>query len=88
MTEPEAVPVLTQIVDEERAPPAVDGAALEALARHLERAVLERLAAETDRIAARAIDGMRGELRVAVTQTVREALAASLAHALAHPRRD
>ena len=41
----EDVPVLTEIVEDESGQrrPAVDGPALEALARELERAVLERL---------------------------------------------
>src|SRR5512134_3668500 len=41
------VPVLTEVVNDERTPRrAMDGAALEALARELERAVLERLGPE------------------------------------------
>lgn len=83
------VPVLTQIVDDERdaPPPAVDAAALEALARELERAVLERLGPEIDRAVGQAFDAVRAELTVSVTQMVREAVAASVAHALALPKR-
>lgn len=83
------VPVLTEIVDE-AAPaqgPAVSDAALEALARELERAVLSRLAPEIDRVIEQALKGARAELTVSVAQIVREALAASVAHALA-PKRD
>jgi hypothetical protein len=83
------VPVLTEIVDE-AAPaqsPAVSDAALEALARDLERAVLARLAPEIDRVIEQALKGVRAELTVSVTQIVREALAASVAHAAA-PKRD
>jgi hypothetical protein len=73
------VPVLTQVVEElpppSAPPPAVitAGAALEALARDIEQAVLARLAPEIERV---------------VSQTVREAVAASLAQALGEPRRD
>jgi AcrR family transcriptional regulator len=90
------VPVLTEIVDE-HAPrrPAVDAEALEALARELERAVLERLGPEVDRVIeeklartltsvlGQSVDGMRSELTRNVTQMVREAVAASVARALA-----
>jgi len=92
------VPVLTEIVlDEAPARRAVDAAALEALARELERAVLVRLAAEVDRVIeerlartlsqvlGQALEGVRAELTVSVTQMVREAVAASVAHALAVP---
>ena len=92
------VPVLTEIVSEaRRARPAVDAATLEALARELERAVLARLAPEVDRVIeeklartlsqvmGQALDGVRAELTVTVTQMVREAVAASVAHALALP---
>ncbi|MBV8033117.1 MAG: hypothetical protein JO035_16515 [Betaproteobacteria bacterium] len=91
------VPVLTEIVDDERQPrpAAVDAEALEALARELERAVLERLGPEVDRIIeeklartltsvlGQSMDGMRAELTRNVTQMVREAVAASVARALA-----
>lgn len=91
------VPVLTEIVDEERGTrrPAVDAEALEALARELERAVLERLGPEVDRVIeeklartlttvlGQSVDGMRTELTQNVTQMVREAVAASVARALA-----
>src|SRR5437588_5933215 len=47
----EDVPVLTEMVEDEgQRRPAVDGPALEALARELERAVLERLGPEVDRV--------------------------------------
>jgi hypothetical protein len=93
------VPVLTEIVDEASAqqPSAVSAAALEALARELERAVLSRLGPEVDRVIderlartlsgvlGQALEGVRAELTVSVTQMVREAVAASVAHALAVP---
>jgi hypothetical protein len=98
MSEAPKVPVLTEIVADERpARRAVDAAALEALARELERAVLVRLSAEVDRVIeerlartlstvlGQALDGVRAELTVTVTQMVREAVAASVAHALATP---
>lgn len=98
MSDEENPPVLTEIVDDARAPRrAVDAAALEALARALERAVLERLGPEIDRVIqekltrtlnhvlGQALDGVRAELTVSVTQMVREAVAASVAHALALP---
>jgi hypothetical protein len=71
------VPVLTQVVEELAPPPAAtapeSGAALEAMARAIEQAVLARLAPEIERV---------------VAQTVREAVAASLAQALGEPRRE
>ena len=69
------VPVLTQIVDDEgeRRAPAVDGAALEALARQLERAVLERLGPEIQRVTAQALESVRAELTLSVTQTIETA---------------
>src|SRR5436190_35560 len=92
------VPVLTEVVAEvRRARPAVDAATLEALARELERAVLARLGPEVDRVIeerlartlslvlGQALDGVRSELTAGVTQMVREAVAASVAHALALP---
>ncbi len=95
------VPVLTEIVNDSRAPRrAVDAAALEALARELERAVLERLGPEVDRVIeeklartlslvlGQALDGVRAELTAGVTQMVREAVAASVARALALPDQD
>lgn len=102
-TEPgaEDVPVLTEVVNDERAPRlAVDGPALEALARELERAVLERLGPEVDRlieerlartlssVLGQELEGVRTELTVSVTQMVREAVAASVARALATPKSD
>ncbi len=90
------VPVLTEVVDDEaRRRPAVDAQALEALARELERAVLERIGPEVERVIeeklARALsglvgksaNGMRTELAKNVTQMVREAVATSVARALA-----
>src|SRR4051812_10047756 len=91
------VPVLTEVVDEERSQrrPAVTPEALEALAQELERAVLERLGPEVDRIIeeklartltsvlGQSMEGMRPELTRNVTQLVREAVAASVARALA-----
>ena len=83
------LPVLTEIVNDERAPrPAVDAAALEALARELERAVLARVAPELERIVGQALEGAHAELKKSVTQMVREAVAASVAHALALPKQD
>ena len=83
------LPVLTEIVDDERAPRrAVDAAALEALARELERAVLARVAPELERIVSQALEGAHAELKNSVTQMVREAVAASVAHALALPKQD
>jgi hypothetical protein len=79
MTEAPRVPVLTEIVADERsARPAVDPVALEALARELERAVLSRLAPELERVIAQALDGARSQLMVSVTRIVREAVAASI----------
>jgi hypothetical protein len=98
--DPEAesdVPVLTEVVDDERARrrTEVDAAALEALAVELERAVLERLGPEVDRVIeeklartlsgmlGQSVDGMRTELTQSVSQMVREAVHASVASALA-----
>ncbi|HEU4351796.1 MAG TPA: hypothetical protein VFR66_07945 [Burkholderiales bacterium] len=88
------VPVLTDVVAEKslsRRP--VDDAALDALARSLERAVLERLGPEIDRIIeerahalntalGEAVVEVRAEIALSVQQTVREAVAASVALAL------
>ena len=89
------VPVLTEVLDEDRARAvAFDAAALEALARELERAVLARLGPEVDRVIeerlartlsavlGQAMEGVRTELTAGVTQMVREAVAASVAQAL------
>ncbi len=95
--EPPDVPVLTEVVDDERTRrrTEVDAAALEALALELERAVLERLGPEVDRVIeeklanslasmlGQSVDGMRSELTQSVTQMVREAVHASVARALA-----
>src|SRR3954462_1939182 len=96
MAEPDGkVPVLTEVVTEVRRPRApMDAQALEALARELERAVLARLAPEVDRVIeeklartlsavlGQALEGVRTELTMSMTQMVREAVAASVAHAL------
>jgi len=92
------VPVLTEVVSDERAPRRmVDPAALEALARELERAVLERLGPEVHRVIeekiahklnvvlGQALDSVRADLTISVIQMVREAVAASVAHALSKP---
>jgi hypothetical protein len=94
------VPVLTEVVNDERTPRrAMDGAALEALARELERAVLERLGPEVHRVIeekiahklntvlGQALDSVRADLTISVIQLVREAVAASVAHALSHPEK-
>jgi hypothetical protein len=94
-TDPD-VPVLTEIIDDAGPVrrPTFDAAALESLARELERAVLERLGPEVDRVIeeklartlstvlGHSVDGVRSELTGSVTQMVREAVAASVAHAL------
>src|SRR5258706_2668701 len=98
MADEPRVPVLTEIVaDTRRAVPAVDAQMLEALARELERAVLSRLGPEVDRLIherlSRTLNAglgqaphvARGELTVGLTQMVRGAVAASVAHALALP---
>ena len=95
------VPVLTEIVADQRVPRRVlDRAGLEALARELERAVLERLGPEVDRVIeeklsrtlnhvlGQALEGVRAELTRGVTQMVREAVASSVARALAQPDAD
>lgn len=90
------VPVLTDVVTQESLlsrRPLDDDAALETLARALERTVLERLGPEVDRIIeerARALNTalgeavveVRAEIALSVQQTVREAVAASVAFAL------
>jgi hypothetical protein len=83
------VPVLTEVVDEAAVPqpPAVSAAGLEALARELERALLSRLAPELDRVIGQALEDARAELAVSVSQIVREALAVSVAPAVAAPPR-
>jgi len=83
------VPVLTEIIDEATAsqPPAASAAGLEALARELERALLSRLAPELDRVIGQALEDARAELAVSVSQIVREALAVSVAPAVAAPPR-
>ena len=96
----EEVPVLTEMVEDEgERRPAVDGPALEALARELERAVLERLWPEVDRVIeeklaknlnqvlGQGMDGVRAEITVTVRQMVREAIAASVARALSRTER-
>ena len=80
------VPVLTQVVEDMPAAPvpALDDAAPEELALQLERALLERLGPEVERVTARALDKVRAELTVSVLRMVREAVA----QALAAPKRD
>jgi hypothetical protein len=93
---PGDVPVLTEVVEDERARRGtIDPEALEALARELERAVIARLGPEVDRVieeklsrvlsglVGKSVDGVRYELTQSVTQMVREAVAASVARALA-----
>jgi len=76
------VPVLTEVVNElTAAPRPPDPIALEALARELERAVLERLGPEVDRVMGQALDVARAELKDSVNQIVREAVAQALATA-------
>jgi hypothetical protein len=101
MPEEDDLPVLTEIVEDEawQRRPAVDGPALEALARELERAVLERLGPEVDRVIdeklaknlnqvlGQGMDGVRAEITVTVRQMVREAIAASVARALSRTER-
>jgi hypothetical protein len=93
---PGDVPVLTQIVAEEaaRRRPGVDRAALEKIAYQIEHAVLDRLGPEVDRliqeklasklsaVLEQSLENVRAELTVSVRQMVREAVAASVAHAL------
>jgi hypothetical protein len=94
------VPVLTEVVDDDpRTRPAMDAETLEALARELERAVLERLGPEVDRVIeeklartlnsflGQSVDGMRTELTQNVSQMVREAVHASVARALTSDKR-
>jgi hypothetical protein len=82
-TDSSELPVLTEVVEEAALRrPAMQRAELEALARELERAVLERLGPELDRV----IESVRSELAVSVRQMVREAVAASVAGALAQPK--
>jgi hypothetical protein len=75
------VPVLTQVAEEMPAAPApaIDDAASEELALQLERALLERLGPEVERVTARAVDKVRAELTVSVLRMVREAVAQALA---------
>lgn len=81
------VPVLTDIIDDaEVASPAQDGqAGFEALALELERAVLERLAPELERLLQDAARSMQAEVNASVEHLVREAVAAALARALKAP---
>ena len=94
MTAPEPqqgdVPVLTQVVEDVPAAPAPapDAAALDALALQLERALLERLGPEVERVTARALDRVRADLTLSVLRMVREAVAASVSQELAVPKRD
>lgn len=85
--EGDGVPVLTQIVEEPPPAPATVADA-DALADQLERALLERLGPEVDRVTARALDKVRAELATSVLQMVRDAVAASLARSRGVPRKD
>jgi hypothetical protein len=86
------VPVLTQVVEDFPAASApirsLDAGALDALALELERALLERLGPEVERVTARAFDKVRAELTLSVLQMVRDAVAASVSKELALPKRD
>jgi hypothetical protein len=89
--EPETdVPVLTQVAEDYPAAPvrSLDAGALEALALELERALLERLGPEVERVTGRALDKVRAELTLSVLQMVRDAVAASVSKELALPKRD
>ena len=93
---PGDVPVLTEVVADEQARrrTGMDRPALERLAAQLERAVLERLAPQLEPMIedaieralratlAQSLEGLRVDLDVRVRQTVREAVAASIAQAL------
>ncbi len=89
-------PVLTEVVADElaRRQTGMDRSALEKLAQELERAVLERLNPQLERliedslertlrtVLAQSHEALRAELDLRVRQTVREAVAASIAQAL------
>jgi hypothetical protein len=79
------VPVLTEVVADEAtlSRPALEPQALEALSRELERALLERLRPEIERV----IEEMRARLAVSVKHMAREAVAASVARTLGRPER-
>ena len=82
----EDVPVLTEIADPEgatRRVSMVDEAALEALATELERAVLERVGPEVERVIEQHLVERLNELSSSVRQILREAVAAAVARALA-----
>jgi len=93
---PGEVPVLTEVVADElaRRQTGMDRPALEKLAQELERAVLERLNPQLERliedslertlrtVLAQSHEALRAELDLRVRQTVREAVAASIARAL------
>ena len=93
MTPPEPaqadIPVLTEVLEDTpaAAPPALEAAALDALALELERALLERLGPELDRVTARALDRVRADLTLSVLQMVREAVAVSVMRELSGPKR-
>jgi hypothetical protein len=72
------VPVLTEIVDPRSAagPAALDAAAVEALARELERAVLQRLENELQPALAALTEALHGALREAVASAVARELQA------------
>ena len=74
------VPVLTEIVQDENAPAR--------LGPEVERVIEEKLARTLQQFLGNSLDGVRSELTGSVTQMVREAVAASVAHALSLPKRD
>jgi hypothetical protein len=93
------VPVLTEVVEDLPLEPAlapapaapashVDENALDALADQLEHALLERLGPEIHRATARALNAVRADLTISVTQIVREAVAAAVAQALDGQKKD
>jgi len=84
------IPVLTQVVEglPAASAPALDAAALDALALQLERALLERLVPEVERVTTRALDKMRAELTLSVLQMVREAVIVSVMRELSGRKRD
>jgi hypothetical protein len=90
MEEPADVPVLTDVVEglPEVRPAQTPMVALEGLAQQLERSMMDRLGGEIDRATALALDAIRAELKVRITQMVREALDAMVAQSVEQPRRD
>ncbi len=70
------VPVLTEVVDPQARPAALDAAAVEALSRELERAVLQRLENELQPALAALGEALRAALREAVSVAVARELQA------------